>query len=351
MYCAFGVWLVWSIITSKIQLMHDKDPKVYPFQDWGSPKGSDYKNLLYTLPAVAGLSGGTMRVANSFMTQIVGGRNVVYHSSIMLTAAMILTAAALRSKTTPFNILLAAAWLSGTGGGAFASSMSNMSFLYPKSQQGYCLGFNGGIGNLGVSMSQLLVPLFMGWSFGKDSLSEVVEGWPNHAGWFWWPQCVLAAGAAFLWMSNHPDHGNHPGANDKVWNVIFYYWFEFVALFCGLVSIIVLIATRDKPIFTESSLGQIGHKVLMVLFACLTQHLALLYLSPPSSHESLRDQARMFKDKHTYIMTFLYVMSFGSFIGFSGAFPKVRDEFRLSVCRFDDVIRLHNCYFQLPRLT
>ena len=94
--------------------MHDKDPSVYPFQDWGSPKGNDYNVLLYTLPAVAGLSGGTMRIANSFMTQIVGGRNVVYHSSIMLTVAMILTASALKSKTTPFNLLLVAAWLSGT---------------------------------------------------------------------------------------------------------------------------------------------------------------------------------------------------------------------------------------------
>lgn len=160
--------------------MHDKDPSVYPFQDWGSPQGSDYNVLLYTLPAVAGLSGGTMRIANSFMTQIVGGRNVVYHSSVMLTIAMVWTTLALTSKTPPFNLLLVGAWLSGTGGGAFASSMSNMSTLYPKSQQGYCLGFNGGLGNLGVSMSQLLVPIFMTWPFGKAPLSEEVDGWPNH---------------------------------------------------------------------------------------------------------------------------------------------------------------------------
>ena len=69
----------------------------------------------------------------------------------------------------------------GTGGGAFASSMSNMSFLFPKSQQGYCLGINGGFGNLGVSMSQLLVPIFMNMSFGKEPLSEEAgTGWPNH---------------------------------------------------------------------------------------------------------------------------------------------------------------------------
>lgn len=180
LFCAFGVWLAWSVITSKIQLMHDEDPSIYPFQDWGSPQGSDYNVLLYTLPAVAGLSGGTMRIANSFMTQIVGGRNVVYHSSVMLSVAMIWTTTTLTSKNPPFNLLLVGAWLSGTGGGAFASSMSNMSFLYPKSQQGYCLGFNGGLGNLGVGMSQLLVPIFMNLSFGKVQLAEDVVGWPNH---------------------------------------------------------------------------------------------------------------------------------------------------------------------------
>jgi MFS transporter, NNP family, nitrate/nitrite transporter len=178
--CAFGVWLAWSVITSKIQLMHDKDPTVYPFQDYDSPKGKAYNSLLYTLPAVAGLSGGTLRLANSFMTPIVGGRNAVHHSSIIVMLAMILTAWCLKSPTAPFNSLLIAAWLSGTGGGAFSSSMANMSHFYPKRQQGYSLGFNAGLGNLGVSVSQLLVGLFMSWSFGQEPISDKVDGWPNH---------------------------------------------------------------------------------------------------------------------------------------------------------------------------
>jgi len=327
--------------------MHDEDPSIYPFQDWGSPTGKEYSLLLYTLPAVAGLSGGTLRIANSFMTQIVGGRNVVYHSSIMVMIAMIWTTSALTSKTPPFNLLLVGAWLSGTGGGAFASSMSNMSFLYPKRQQGYCLGFNGGFGNLGVSMTQLLVPIFMGWSFGKEPLAEGVEGWPNHgkccnghklrchfvtlsthesstipAGWFWWPMCFVSACAAFLWMSNHPEHGNH-SSNDKLWNVLFFYWFEGVGLGVGVIAIIILVATRNIPFFIETSGGQIIYNLMLVIIACVLQHLALAYLSPPSTKKCLREQATMFQDKHTWIMTFLYIMCFGSFIGFSGAFPKL----------------------------
>jgi hypothetical protein len=43
--CAFGVWLVWSVIATEIQKMHDKDSKVFAFEDWGSPKGTDVSEI------------------------------------------------------------------------------------------------------------------------------------------------------------------------------------------------------------------------------------------------------------------------------------------------------------------
>lgn len=49
--CAFGVWLVWSVIATKIQKMHDEDPNVYPFEDWGSPTGSEVSVGLFWSPA------------------------------------------------------------------------------------------------------------------------------------------------------------------------------------------------------------------------------------------------------------------------------------------------------------
>jgi nitrate/nitrite transporter NarK len=51
--------------------------------------------------------------------------------------------------------------LSGLGGGNFASSMSNISFFYPKRVQGTSLGLNAGPGNFGVTTMQVLVPLVM----------------------------------------------------------------------------------------------------------------------------------------------------------------------------------------------
>jgi MFS transporter, NNP family, nitrate/nitrite transporter len=149
--------------------------------------------------------------------------------------------------------------------------------------------------------------------------------------WFWLPLCVTSAGMAFIWMSNHPDHGNHHDPNitedqkdNGFWkNALLFYWFEGVSLLCGAIAVMVLIQTRDAPIFLETAVGQIGHKFLLVLIAMILQHVALYYMSPKSTMPILRQQAQMFYDKHTYVMTFLYIMSFGSFIGFSGAFPKL----------------------------
>ena len=144
------VWLVWSVIALQIQTLHDADPTVYPFADWCPFQGEEYRALLFELPAVAGLAGGTLRIPNSFLTQVSGGRNVVYSSSVLVCLPMIVAGVALRHPDCAFTTLVVAAVWSGVGGGAFASSMANISFYYPKRFQGRALGYNGGIGNLGT---------------------------------------------------------------------------------------------------------------------------------------------------------------------------------------------------------
>lgn len=66
---------------------------------------------------------------------------------------------AVQDPSTPYWVFALIALLCGFGGGNFASSMSNISFFYPKSQQGTALGLNAGLGNLGVSVMQFAVPL------------------------------------------------------------------------------------------------------------------------------------------------------------------------------------------------
>lgn len=45
--------------------------------------------------------------------------------------------------------MMVLALLCGFGGGNFSSSMSNISFFFPKAEKGTALGLNAGLGNLG----------------------------------------------------------------------------------------------------------------------------------------------------------------------------------------------------------
>ena len=51
------------------------------------------------------------------------------------------------------------ALLCGLGGGNFASSMANISFFFPKKEKGNALALNAGLGNLGVSVVQFVIPI------------------------------------------------------------------------------------------------------------------------------------------------------------------------------------------------
>merc|ERR1719218_456016 len=87
----------------------------------------------------------------------------------------------LRNKDCSFVSLVLLAGMSGIGGGAFASSMSSISFFFPKRKQGIALGVNAGLGNLGVSLSQLLVPVVTSAAvFGPasgDAISAKAQVW------------------------------------------------------------------------------------------------------------------------------------------------------------------------------
>lgn len=48
--------------------------------------------------------------------------------------------------------------------------------------------------------------------------------------------------------------------------------------------------------------------------------------SVPTGRSNLRSQFDIFKDKHTWLMTSLYIMTFGSFSGFAAAFPTMIKE-------------------------
>jgi NNP family nitrate/nitrite transporter-like MFS transporter len=64
-----------------------------------------------------------------------------------------------QTPSTPYPVFLALALLCGFGGGNFASSMANISFFFPRAEKGNALALNAGLGNLGVSVVQFVVPI------------------------------------------------------------------------------------------------------------------------------------------------------------------------------------------------
>ena len=93
------------------------------------------------------------------MVPIFGGRRWTAISTASLLIPALGIGFAVQNPSTPYWVFLLLALLCGFGGGNFASSMANISFFFPRAQKGRALGLNAGLGNLGVSVVQLVVPL------------------------------------------------------------------------------------------------------------------------------------------------------------------------------------------------
>jgi NNP family nitrate/nitrite transporter-like MFS transporter len=233
----FAVWMVWSVVVVNL-------PNV----------GFQYStNQLFWLTALPGLSGATLRIFYSFMVPIFGGRKWTAISTASLLIPALGIGFAVQDVNTSYPTMLVLALLCGFGGGNFASSMANISFFYPKAQKGTALGMNAGLGNLGVSVVQFVVPL------------------------------VIAAGL-FGALGGEPQTWSKAGQVKQMWmqNAGFI-WVPFIAL----TSVLAWLGMNDIA----------------------------------SAKASFAEQAVIFKRKHNWLMCWLYTGTFGSFIGYSAAFP------------------------------
>jgi NNP family nitrate/nitrite transporter-like MFS transporter len=324
----FSVWIYWGMVAKYIQKIHfGTGGELFDFTFMNNGQGYEdaaYRALLFTLPAVAGLAGATLRIPNSFMIAICGGRNVKFMTTFLLILPALGAGIALQNQATPFYIFIILAALSGVGGGAFASSMSNISFFFPKKQQGLALGLNAGLGNLGVSVMQFLIPyvitfrLFGGLSgepYEYMSGGSPVQIWVQNAGLVWVPILAIVMVMAFLFMNNLPFH--KVGSTAKA--VSKYLWLTLLGFAGATVGIILLIVPWGGfPMLIKT--------FLVMLAAILVTLGAMKYLTPAEISDSLDDQFTIFKEKHNWVMTYLYVMTFGSFIGYANAFPKLIDD-------------------------
>ena len=237
LFLAFAIWQVWSVVAVSLPGL-----------------GFKYStNQLFWLAAAPALSGATLRIFYSFMVPLVGGRRWTAISTASLLIPAIGIGFAVQDNTTAYPTMLILALLCGLGGGNFSSSMANISFFFPKSEKGTALGLNAGLGNLGVSVVQFVVPLIITMgvfgAVGGDSQiwvkgEQTRQIWLQNAGFVWVPFIIVSSLAAWF------------GMNDIA-----------------------------------------------------------------SAKASFADQAVIFSRKHNWLMCWLYLGTFGSFLGFAAGFP------------------------------
>jgi len=135
-----------------------------------------------------------------------------YTTDQLLTASLMLPAIgigfAVQNPDTPYSVFLLLALLCGLGGGNFASSMANISFFFPKKEKGNALALNAGLGNLGVSVMQFVVPLVIttgvfAFAFGQPQTTDQgTELWLQNAGFVWVPFLFICTVAAWFGMDD-----------------------------------------------------------------------------------------------------------------------------------------------------
>ncbi len=222
----FSVWLVWSIVATKLPAA-----------------GFAYSTeQLFQLVALPGLVGAVMRLPYTLAVPKFGGRNWTVISALLLLIPSFSLIALVQDPATPFWLMALAAASAGFGGGNFASSMANISYFFPDRNKGFALGLNAAGGNIGVSSVQLVVPIVIGYSLLPGAAPGELH--LENAGLIWLPLIAMAVLGAWFAMDN---------------------------------------------------------------------------LS--SARANVREQFAVARHSHTWIIAFLYIGTFGSFVGFSAAFP------------------------------
>jgi len=161
---------------------------------------------LFLLTALPSLSGAILRVPYSFAVPLFGGRQWTVISTAILIIPCVWLGFAVQNTATPYSIFIIISLLCGFAGANFASSMGNISFFFPKARQGSALGINGGLGNLGVSVMQLLTPIVVTlpiFAFlGVHGVEQADGGnlWLANAAWLWVPLLIIAVLAAWFGM-------------------------------------------------------------------------------------------------------------------------------------------------------
>ncbi len=325
---AFSIWIMWGVLIKYMKEFGFTFGMIEGFVQGSEEyiaKLKEINSLYYTLPAIAGLAGATLRLPNSFLISLGGGRNVIFVTTALLLIPAIGTGMALSDINTPYMFFAVMALLSGFGGGNFASSMSNISFFFPKKIQGYALGMNAGLGNLGVGVMQKVIPLVVTLSLFGGTAGSIAsakgapfEGLQN-AAWVWVPLIALATLGAFFGMNNVST--GTPSLPNTLKGVSKTLYMVFLGLIAAAIGAYMLIGLPWGDWGLKNAAMWIVLPVVVILAVILMK-----FATPGEIKQNLKKQFSILNDKHNWIMTIIYVMTFGSFIGYSMVFPKLAQD-------------------------
>ncbi|MCX7892800.1 MAG: hypothetical protein N2544_10610 [Burkholderiales bacterium] len=306
---------------------------------------------LFWLAAIPGLASGILRLVHSNFIPVLGTRPVIATATILKVIPMVWLGIAIQDPTTSWATFMVIGFLCGMGGGDFSSFMPSTSIFFPKRLQGTAMGIQAGVGNFGVSVVQFVAPWIIGFAaLGtiaggpqvftkadtvKGALSVTKEGGvvrdvvvakPEFAAAI---EVVKADGVVkdvVLRGADKVQPVRTEVKKDAAGAIVEVvptqgYAVEVKRDAAGAVTDVALKSVVKKPMWLQNA------AFVWVPFLVLAFVLALVFLRSlqlptrgfMGQFEILsnRNRARL----HTWNCTITYICSFGSFSGFSAAFP------------------------------
>lgn len=202
LHLAFAVWFMWSALVVRLP---------------GLGFDLSVEERLW-LPAMALLTGALARFPHTLLVLSIGGMWTSLVTTLMLLIPVFGIGHVIQVPSTPFSVLLFWAGVAGfCAGGQISSSSANINLWFPKRLGGTALGLNVGLGNLGTSMAQFIIPLvvttgLLGAQAGSPipfttSRGAIIDMWPQNAAYIWLVPTLLVVALILLLMKNHPARG------------------------------------------------------------------------------------------------------------------------------------------------
>ncbi len=279
---------------------------------------------LFWLAAMPGLSGGAMRTVHAFLIPIFGTRMTATVATFIKLIPMVWLGLAVQNPETPYMHFLIISFLCGFGGGDFSSFMPSSSLFFPKRLQGTAMGLQAGIGNLGVSITQFVAPWIIGFAVigaagtpqlfttatpvfdvkitkeagvvkdvvVKGKLAEAMTVVKNEAGAV--QDVIIAETGATKGMKTEVKKNE-----------------------AGVVTDLTVKKIVKKDIWLQNAtLWYVPYLIIAGIICWI--YLKSVPMKKPSIGKLVKD---MTDNKHGYSMTWIYIMTFGSFSGFAATFP------------------------------